>query len=317
MGVYDQGARYAIKRDPVGFFQWLTPRFAAAFAFRRWADTSTLAFPGEPDRVCDTVGEFAAADGRSWLLDVEVQTEPDPDMLERLGEYVCRLRRELRPAGGKFLVAPVLLGLTGSMPPLLDMTAAELADTGMRLLILQRSLRDEDAATTLADIEAGRQGRCLLPWVPLMRGADQPAIMVQWRTLAEQEPDAARRSDYGGLALVFVELTAHAAAWRQALEGWNVKQSPQVLEWQAQARREGRVEGQAEGRLEGRAEGKVEAVLRVLELRFGSPVANDLVALLNQVHDPMELSRWLDAALTAPSLDAFRHTVGPPTRNGA
>jgi hypothetical protein len=78
----------------------------------------SIAFPGEPDRVCDTVAEFAAPDGAGprRLLDVECQSEPDPEMLERLGEYALRLRREVRHGpgqAGKYRVASLLLNLTG------------------------------------------------------------------------------------------------------------------------------------------------------------------------------------------------------------
>ena len=54
-------------------------------------------FPGEPDRICDTVAEFARADDPDdrRILDVEFSSEPHPDMLERLGEYAYRLRREM------------------------------------------------------------------------------------------------------------------------------------------------------------------------------------------------------------------------------
>ena len=81
----------------------------------------TLPFPGEPDRVCDTVAEFAHATEprRRCLVDVEVQAEPDPDMLERLGEYAFRLRRELRyepGAAGKYAVFGLVLNLTGPAP---------------------------------------------------------------------------------------------------------------------------------------------------------------------------------------------------------
>src|SRR4051812_10392134 len=100
MSDFDQAGRYLIRRAPADFFAWLSPRFAAAWAFRGWLDTSALAFPGEPERVCDTVAEFAAAadPSRRLLLDVEVQSRPDVDMLERLGEYAYRLRREKRTA---------------------------------------------------------------------------------------------------------------------------------------------------------------------------------------------------------------------------
>jgi hypothetical protein len=58
LGVYDQAGRYLIKRQPSAFFTWRAPSLWRTWKFVRWQDTRTLPFPGEPDRVCDTVAEF-------------------------------------------------------------------------------------------------------------------------------------------------------------------------------------------------------------------------------------------------------------------
>src|SRR5437879_6576395 len=102
-----------------------------------------------------------------------------------------------------------------------------LPHTRMRtcLEVIERNLAQESAKATLAEIADGRTARCLLPWIPLMQGGAEAAIIEQWKHLAEQEPDARRRADYGGLALVFAELTDCRPPWKQALEGWNVEQS--------------------------------------------------------------------------------------------
>ena len=118
MGVFDQASHYAVKLDPEGFFAWRLPQFTAQFTFLGWLDVSTIAFPGEPNRVCDTAAEFVPRDGigARRILDIECQSEPDPDMLERLGEYSFRLRREVRHGvgqAGKYQVFGVLLNLTG------------------------------------------------------------------------------------------------------------------------------------------------------------------------------------------------------------
>src|SRR6516165_7727809 len=98
MAQFDQSARYLIKRDPSAFFRWAAPGMLEAWNFLGFVDTTTAAFPGEPDRICDTVAEFASPErpGQRRLVDVEVQAAPHPDMLERLGEYAYRLRREVR-----------------------------------------------------------------------------------------------------------------------------------------------------------------------------------------------------------------------------
>jgi hypothetical protein len=84
-----------------------------------------------------------------------------------------------------------------------------------------------------------------------------------------------------------------------------MRQSQQVLEWQAQARQEGRQEGERE---RSRA-----LVLRALELRYRTPVPADLAAAVAALNDLGELSRWFDATLTNDTLDAFRAEVGRTT----
>jgi hypothetical protein len=76
-----------------------------------------------------------------------------------------------------------------------------------------------------------------------------------------------------------------------------MRESPQVLEWQAEAR--------AEARLETR----VEYLRRAIRLRFGTPVPADLEDQLAAIKNEAELDRWFDASQTAPSLDAFRAAV--------
>jgi hypothetical protein len=296
MAEFDQAARYLIRRNPPGFFAWLSARFVGAWTFRGWVDTSNLAFPGEPDRLPDTVAEFVhtTASARRCLLDIEVQSSPDVDMFERLGEYAFRLRRERRYGRGrrgKYQVVSVLLNLTGAVQPhVLDMTEEALDGGGLRLQVVQRTLREEDAVSTLARIAAGELERCILPWVVLMRGAGRSDIIEEWRRLAMQEPDERLRGEYGALLLVFSELSRHGAAWDRGMEGWNVERSRHVMEWQAKGERR--------------------ALLLVLQSRFQAPVPPDLASAIAELKDADELARWIRAASTAESMPAFRSTIG-------
>ena len=303
MGVYDQAGRYVIKRRPSAFFTWRAPPLWAAWKWVRWLDTRTLPFPGEPDRVCDTVAEFQhrTAPHHSCLVDVEVQAEPDAEMLERLGEYALRLRRELRfgpGAPGKYTVLCLVLNLTGAeQPRRLEMTVPEWGEAGQWLHVAQATLREESASEALARIAAGEWQRWVLPWLPLLRDATEAANLMMWERLARQEPDRRSRSDFGALALVFAELAGTAAVWREALKGWNMRESPQVLEWQAEARAEARYETRAED------------IRRAIRLRLGTPIPSDLKEQLAGLKREADLDRWFEAALMAPSLDAFRAAV--------
>ena len=299
MAVYDQAGRYAIKRRPSAFFTWRAAPLWLAWKFVRWQDTRTLPFPGEPDRVCDTVAEFEhQADPRQrCLVDVEVQAKPDADMLERLGEYGFRLRRELRygpGAAGKYPALSLVLNLTGAEQPSgLDMTLPEWSAAGQWLQVGQATLSAEDAGPTLARIAAGELERWVLPWLPLLRGAAKPANMAEWKRLAAQEPESRSRYEFGGLALVFAVLAGMDSVWRKALQGWNMTECSIVNEWQDAARFETRMED----------------LRRALRLRFGMPVPADLEDQLAAIKRKAELDRWFDASLTAPSLDAFRAAV--------
>jgi hypothetical protein len=308
VGVFDQAARYACRLDPAGFARWAVPAFAARFAFARWADTRTVPFPREPDRTCDTVAEFAAvADpGDRRLVDFEFQAEPDPDILERLAEYALRLRGEVRPAaGGKYRVHSVVLNLTGPVQDdRLDLGDESLGG-GHVLRAVVRTLREEDAAGTLAGVAAGELGRCVLPWVPLMRAAGEESIIQEWRRLAGQETDARLRGEYGALALIFVELANRSPEWRKGLEGWNVRESQQVLEWKREAQ----------------VETTRKKLMRAIQVRLKGGLPEDLAASIEGMTDLAELDRWFDAALQVDSLDAFRATVGgsaaaPPNGSG-
>jgi hypothetical protein len=177
------------------------------------------------------------------------------------------------------------------------MSVPEWADAGHWLQISQATLSRESAAVTLARIAAGELERWVLPWLPLLRGAAEAATIAEWQRLAAQEPDGRSRSDFGALALVFAELAGTASAWRKALKGWNMRESPQVLEWQREAREQALFE-----------RGK-EDVQRAVLRRFGTPLPADLADQLAALHSMAELDRWFDASVTAPSLDVFRAAV--------
>jgi hypothetical protein len=307
MNRFDQSARYAAKRlDAVGFLRWLVPAAFSEWAFRDWLDTRTLPFPGEPDRTCDTVAGFdpQSGEGLPVAFVIEFQSEPQGDMLERLAEYILRLRREPPPRprrGMPYLVAGAILNLTGkAQAPTWEMVPAGFGGAGLRLQVVVRTLREESAAATLAGLAQGHIARCILPWIPLMQRAEEPAILEEWKRLAVAEPEARRRADYAVLALIFAELAGHAPAWRAGLEGWNMVESQVALEWIT------------EGETRGRVATKRADILQALQVRFGPAVPSSVSTAVAVQTDLAVLQRWFDQALTAPTLDAFRAALAPP-----
>src|SRR5260370_15957855 len=95
---FDQWARYAAMLDPPGFLRWLLPELAPA-ALHSWLDTRSIPFPGDPDRICDTVAAIADQTNvtRWWALPIELQTRPDGQLFGRYPEYLGRVCLELLP----------------------------------------------------------------------------------------------------------------------------------------------------------------------------------------------------------------------------
>lgn len=100
---------------------------------------------------------------------------------------------------------------------------------------------------------------------------------------------ARRRSELGGLALVFAEAAGCRPTWELGLKGWNVRESQVVNAWKAEAR----------------AEQRATAVIAVLEAKFGS-VPEDLAAAVRGTADLDKLRQWVALAARADALAAFR-----------
>jgi hypothetical protein len=236
----------------------------------------------------------------------DFQTEPESDILERLLEYGIRVRREARAdhqgRARKFEVVAALSNLTGNpQSATWDMHPPGFSGAGQSFTVILRTLSAEDAAETLDGIEAGRIARCLLPWIPLMTGGNDSRIIERWKQIAAVEPEAHRRADYAGLALVFSELSGGREVWKRALEGWNMRQSQQVLEWQAEAA--------AEAAAEARKEERLGALLDVVWLQFGASVPDELIAQMKGLTDYTDISRWFEAAVTSRTLEQFQSRV--------
>jgi hypothetical protein len=301
--IYDQSARFAVKLDAAGFLGWLLPGLPGGFHFSRWLETQNTPYPGEPDRRCDTVAELIDAEGLRppWALVVELQTRPDSGLPDRLLEYLARLRRELRhgPHGrDRYLMGAAVVYLTGSPAgPALDMTLPGQADVQLIWRGRRVAMEDEDAIAALTAIGENRVSRALLPWVPLMRGGGDAATVAEWKRLAGGETVEERRRILGGLAVIFADLAESGAVWRQALEDWHVELGPVMREYWDSAFTKGRDQGLAEGHRT--------ALLRILQRRFPATPA-DLLDKVCAETSAEQLSRWLDAALAAATVEELQ-----------
>ncbi len=293
MADFDKGARYLAKQDAPGFFAWLWRYAPTSLLFATWLDARRLALPAEEDRTCDSVAAFRPPDQPepTHILIVDFKAQAQSGALNQLLGYVVRLHTEPPPEGMVLrpLVGGAVINLTGpAQPAALDVQFPGAPECGWHFGILQRTLRDESAAATLADIVAGRTTRWLLPWIPLMHGGGEAGIMEGWKQAAEAEPDEQVRATLAGLTLVFAELADRVEVWKRALEGWNVRKSQVVEEWRDEAR----------------AETWHESLLTLLENRFGT-VPLELVQRIQATTDVGRLRAAFQQALAISSLDQF------------
>jgi hypothetical protein len=149
---FDQACRYLIKKY-AGILGWLLGALPAAVRFAGWLDTRSIPFPGEPDRVCDTVAHLVDTTGpeRHWAVPIEFQLKPISRMFGRLLEYLARLWLTLAShdgSGQRWCVGAVLVNLTGRGDSSQRM---EMAAVGMRLVldVPEKNLAEEDATAAL------------------------------------------------------------------------------------------------------------------------------------------------------------------------
>jgi hypothetical protein len=241
----DKAGRYLVKRDSAGFFHYLlgNPRVS----FRAWIDARRVALPDQHDLTNDLVAVLES-NGVLEAVCLELEAEARADAVTRSLEYQTRLWME--PAGpGSLKVSCVfgaVLDLTGRSPTREFSLRSELAPgCGLKLTVLRRHLADDKAANLVADVTAGTVSPWLLPWVPLMAGGGESAIIGRWLDEAERRFTKARdQADVGSLTRVFAALAGCRPAWDLALRGWNMKTSPIFDEVRAESREEGRAEGE-------------------------------------------------------------------------
>jgi hypothetical protein len=82
---FDQAARFAAKLDPAEFLSWSLGLPPERLGFAGWLDTRAIPFPGEQDRVSDTVARLDPPGGTEppWALVVELLLDSRPVAAKR------------------------------------------------------------------------------------------------------------------------------------------------------------------------------------------------------------------------------------------
>jgi hypothetical protein len=275
--------------------------------FRSWLDTRAVPFPGDPDRTNDTVGRLddLTQNGLPCIVAVEFQSRPDPDMFGRMLNYLSGLWLACRPdeeRGSRFQLGAAVVNLTGHGVASQRMERTN-PDMVVELRAVERNLEGESADELLAGVESGRWSRHLLPWVPLMAGADNPDLIDRWKRLAETEPDRRRRANLSVLAGIFADRANRKDLWAESLRRWDVEESTffNELVATALARREAR------GEARGMVEGARNTLLRQGKKKFG-PASAGVEAAIIAITDHTQLEQIAERVLDATSWEELLAT---------
>jgi hypothetical protein len=296
MAELEQTARRGFALEPTEQMEWLLPTLHPDLVFNGWLPTQAFAYPGDPDRRCDTVAELRCRSGRRrpWAVILEVEASPRRAKAVRAREYELRLESGLRHGPHQrdhYDTASVVVLLTGTRTHW--RVRRRLPGTPLRTVWEGglKCLANESAALTLAQIAAGRVGRSILIWIPLMQGGGEPTVVQRWAELARAEPDEIKRAEYGGLAQVFAERAGHLSVWTPILEGWEMWKSQVIDGW--------RKDGYNKGVNEGVLKTSQETLLSFLRLRYPEAPHSTIEALVQAQTDPNVLKTWTHAAFTA------------------
>jgi hypothetical protein len=311
---FDKASRFALRFDPNAFLSFLLGADSSQ-AFQGWIDARGTSFPGDVERTGDTVARFQQEGQASWAVAIEFQTEPDPLMFGRLLVYLGNIWLIHKPdgeRGSRYHVGAVVVNLTGRGQASRDFVWQQ-GRLSTTLQVLEWNWIDQSTEQILSGVESGRIGTGLLPWVPLTDQGHSEKMVDRWKKLASLEPSFRKRAEFGALACIFADAAECGTVWRNALKGWNMKESQSVLEWIEEGREEGRERGMEEGRLLGRSDGQQQmardSIRLVLTERFGT-VSEPVNAAIELESELEILCKWLSIAATASDLAAFSQKSG-------
>ena len=187
-------------------------------------------------------------------------------------------------------VYPVVINILPGAASGVDHYASTVLDLSARRDFRIINLWEQDARAVVDGDEVG-----LLPFVPVMRGGDDPALLDRVLERLRRTPELA------GMEGLLAKMASHVLEKKQVLDimRWDMEAETRLTFYE-----EILSEGIEQGREQGHQEAALEMVQRVLVHRFGAE-AQTLAADLKRFDVPT-LERLLDAALDAVSLADFR-----------
>ena len=300
---FDQASRYVPESIDVGVLACLWPDASRSRRFTRWLDTDISGFPGEPERRCDNIAEFVSFDG---LLPpvaaiAESMSGPTLDMLLRFAEYCLRLQRLLvyqrNPTVPYQVVCGIFL-LTGKAPAEELVTVVDDFGYECRVRFRILALQELDAEVILQQIASNEVAWGMLAYLSLMKNADKPSVIEDWKRAVETVAHAKSRGDIRHLALMFSQLSNRKNLWQQQMEGWNMKVRSEVV-----------VEIEQRSELRATLRAGRAAIVRLLKHRLGKEIPPTIPAALELIEDKGRLDDLLIAASDTASLAAFEQLL--------
>ena len=262
MSKYNEAELHAIKElDPHGYLRWQLPELDPDLVWYTWLESQVAPPAGLPFLRCDCVAGLRSRSGRQppWACLVEAQAQPIPRLAVWLLVYLGLLHEDLRHGPhdrDRFQMMAAVLNLTDTtlattidwVPPVpAPALPSEPRPFGVQARFWARHVRQEQAEATLEGIAAGRIALCILVWVPLMIGGDDPDVLERWQEVALLQKEPHLLADYVALTRVFAELAGRQAAWTAALKEFNMNDSVFLTEIENQAIERGMAKGMAKG----------------------------------------------------------------------
>jgi len=256
---YDQALKRMLTRAHDDFLQLIAP--GVVWRAKRSPELPAVA------RRADLVWEVESDAGEPCVLHIELQTQPDKDIGERVAEYGMRLwlRDHLPVRSVAVFLRPS--ETLSSSPFVIQWRGQE----SLRYSFDIVRLWEISAERVLATNQYG-----LWPLATLMAGASIEAAVGVAERIATAPLPPEERSDLAALLVVLSELRLGKRALLAAL-----RRNPMIddLVKQSSLAEEFFEEGKSQGLSQGRDEGMRRMVRMVLEGRFG-PLSEDLLAAL-------------------------------------
>ncbi len=183
-----------------------------------------------------------------YILHLEFQTEPDPNMPYRMADYRLRVYRRFP----KKQMKQVVIYLTPSSSDLVYQTAFEIPGTHHEFEVIR--LWEQPTQPFL-------ESTGLLPLAVLTNTPDKAQTLRQVAERIETVPELRVQSNVAASAGILAGLTLERDVINQVLRREIMQQSVIYQEWKEEFLREGREEG--------RQEGEQSLILRLLNRRVG------------------------------------------------